>query len=94
MQEKENKGEEFSEIFKKRFKDPLYDYIEIDNTIVSKIIDTPSFQRLKDIRQTSYTPLYPAAHHNRYVHSLGVYHLGCMAFRAIKPQLVRYSTNF
>ena len=59
MQEKENKGEEFSEIFKKRFKDPLYDYIEIDNTIVSKIIDTPSFQRLKDIRQTSYTPLYP-----------------------------------
>ncbi len=93
MQEKENKGEEFSEIFKKRFKDPLYDYIEIDNTIVSKIIDTPSFQRLKDIRQTSYTPLYPAAHHNRYVHSLGVYHLGCMAFRAIKPQLVRYSKD-
>lgn len=78
------------EMFKKKFKDPLYDYIEIDNTIVSQIIDTPSFQRLKDIRQTSYTPLFPAAYHNRYVHSLGVYHLGCMAFKSIRPQLIDY----
>lgn len=63
----------------------------IDSDIVSQVIDTPSFQRLKDIRQTSYTPLFPAAYHNRYVHSLGVYHLGCMAFRSIKPQLSEYS---
>lgn len=90
---KDSKTEKFSEVFKKKFKDPLYDYIEIDNTIVAQIIDTPSFQRLKDIRQTSYTPLFPAAYHNRYVHSLGVYHLGCMAFRAIRPQLVNYSKN-
>lgn len=80
-------------VFKKKFKDPLYDYIQIDNTIVSRIIDTPSFQRLKDIRQTSYTPLFPAAYHNRYVHSLGVYHLGCMAFNSIKPQLLFYGKD-
>lgn len=72
---------------KKQFKDPIYEYIEIDSRFVKDIIDTPAFQRLKDIRQTSYTPLYPAAHHNRYVHSLGVYHLGHTAFEAIEQQL-------
>lgn len=81
------------EIYCKKFKDPLYDYIEIDNKIVSEIIDSPSFQRLKDIRQTSYTPLFPAAYHNRYVHSLGVYHLGCLAFRSIQPQLLEYGKD-
>ncbi|NLJ31433.1 MAG: HD domain-containing protein [Clostridiales bacterium] len=72
---------------KKQFKDPIYGYIDIDRDVVSQIIDTPAFQRLKDIRQTSYTPLYPAAYHNRYVHSLGVYHLGQIAFASIKSQL-------
>ena len=85
------KPTEKSKISKKQFKDPIYDYIEISSDLVSKIIDTPAFQRLKDIRQTSYTPLFPAAHHNRYIHSLGVYHLGCIAFQAIKPQLIEHS---
>lgn len=89
--ERKEKIAEIPMILKKQFKDPIYDYIEISNDLVSKIIDTPAFQRLKDIRQTSYTPLFPAAHHNRYIHSLGVYHLGCMAFQAIKPQLIEYS---
>ena len=71
----------------KQFKDPIYGYISIDSDLVSNIIDTPAFQRLKDIRQTSYTPLFPAAYHNRFVHSLGVYYLGRIAFRAIAPQL-------
>jgi len=74
-------------VYKKQFKDPIYGYIDIDSGIVANIIDTPAFQRLKDIRQTSYTPLYPAAYHNRFVHSLGVYHLGKIAFNAIKGQL-------
>lgn len=89
----EEKISEMPITFKKQFKDPIYDYIEIDSNIVSKIIDTPAFQRLKDIRQTSYTPLFPAAYHNRYVHSLGVYHLGRMAFQAIESQLVEYSED-
>ena len=77
----------------KQFKDPIYGYIEIDSNLVTDIIDTPTFQRLKDIRQTSYTPLYPAAYHNRYIHSLGVYHLGQMAFSAIKSQLENEAPN-
>lgn len=80
-------------MYNKQFKDPIYGYIEIDSDVVAGIIDTSTFQRLKDIRQTSYTPLYPAAHHNRYVHSLGVYHLGRIAFGSIKSQLVEESVN-
>lgn len=71
----------------KQFKDPIYGYIKISQEIATKIVDTPIFQRLKNIRQTSYTPLYPGAYHNRFVHSLGVYHLGKMAFKSIYPQL-------
>lgn len=77
----------------KQFRDPIYGYIGIDTDMVSEIIDTPAFQRLKNIRQTSYTPLYPAAYHNRYVHSLGVYHLGKIAFKSIRPQLEELSTG-
>lgn len=60
----------------KSFKDPAYGYIEIDVNLVRDVIDTPAFQRLRRIIQTSYEPLYPSATHNRFVHSLGVYHLG------------------
>ena len=60
----------------KSFKDPAYGYIEIPSDLVGEIIDTEAFQRLRRIVQTSYEPLYPSATHNRFVHSLGVYHLG------------------
>lgn len=60
----------------KRFKDPVYGYITIDAAVVEQVIDSAAFQRLKNIRQTSYVPLYHAALHNRFVHSLGVYYLG------------------
>ena len=63
----------------KRFKDPIYGYIEIDEELITKIIDTPAFQRLRDVIQTSYAPLYSSAVHNRFVHSLGVYYLGRIA---------------
>ena len=60
----------------KKFKDPIYGYIKIPKTIVTRIIDTPEFQRLRYIKQTSYLPVYSAALHNRFIHSLGVYFLG------------------
>lgn len=71
----------------KKFRDPVYGYIEIDENIVHNIVDTATFQRLRNIRQTSYAPLYPSSLHNRFVHSLGVYHLGCLAFSAISQSL-------
>jgi len=71
----------------KIIKDPVYGYISIDEEIVHGIIDKPEFQRLRYIRQTSYLPVYPAALHNRFTHSLGVYHLGKTAFLYIKNSL-------
>ncbi len=46
-------------------------------------MDSPAFQRLRHVRQTSYTPLYSSALHNRFIHSLGVYHLGQIAMKAV-----------
>ena len=67
----------------KKIKDPIYGYIEIDDDLFESVIDTPEFQRLKDVVQTSYAALYPSTLHNRFVHSLGVYHLGGMAARSV-----------
>lgn len=67
----------------KRFKDPIYGYIDIDEDIAEKIIDTPEFQRLRNIIQTSYSPLYASAVHNRFVHSMGVYYLGQIVTKSI-----------
>lgn len=64
----------------KKFKDTIHGYIDIPNIIVSNIIDTEQFQRLKFIEQTSMRSLYPAARHDRFIHSLGVYWLGKQAF--------------
>ncbi len=64
----------------KKFRDTIHGYIEIPKVIVKEIIDTEQFQRLRYIEQTSMRPLYPAARHDRFIHSLGVYHLGEKAF--------------
>ena len=63
----------------KRMKDPVYGYIGLEKWVCDDVIGTPEFQRLRRVVQTSYAPLYPSALHNRFVHSLGVYHLGCHA---------------
>lgn len=71
----------------KRLKDPIYGYIDIPNDIVEGIIDTAAFQRLRSIVQTSYAPLYASAVHNRFVHSLGVFHLGSLVSTSFEKSL-------
>lgn len=68
----------------KKFRDTIHGYIEIPEIIVSEIIDSELFQRLRHIEQTSVRPLYPAARHDRFIHSLGVYQLGKQAFTNFK----------
>lgn len=65
----------------KKFRDTIHGYIDIPDVIVSNIIDTEQFQRLRYIEQTSMRSLYPAARHDRFIHSLGVYWLGTKAFK-------------
>ena len=38
--------------------------------------------------QTSYAPLFSSAIHNRFVHSVGVYHLGCIASEQLKTEIL------
>lgn len=69
---------------KKIIKDPLYDYIIIDRDICDQVIDNKHFQRLRRIEQTSMRCLYPSARHDRFIHSLGVYHLAKIAIAALQ----------
>ncbi len=73
----------------KRLKDPIYGYINIPKVYMNGIIDTASFQRLRRIIQTSYSPLYSSAVHNRFVHSMGVFHLGEIACRQLISEINR-----
>ncbi len=71
----------------KRIKDPVYGYIQIPAQYMTEIVDTASFQRLRRIIQTSYSPLYSSAVHNRFVHSLGVYYLGDLTATQINKEI-------
>lgn len=71
----------------KFFRDPIHNYIEIPAEYCSDFIDTYLFQRLRAIEQTSMRCLYPAARHDRFVHSIGTYHIATKVFSAIEPQL-------
>lgn len=71
----------------KRLKDPIYGYIEIPRSTMNTVVDTAEFQRLRNIIQTSYAPLYSSAVHNRFVHSLGVYHLGRIVTSTIRENI-------
>ena len=78
----------------KRLKDPVYGYVEIDSEIASSVIDTACFQRLRNIKQTSYAPLYPASFHNRFLHSIGVYYLGMRACEMVCKSLEKDENVF
>jgi len=61
---------------KKIINDPVYGFITIPNELVFDIINHPSFQRLRRIKQMGLAELvYPGAHHTRFHHALGAMHL-------------------
>lgn len=70
----------------KQFKDPVYGYVEINSCHIA-LINSAEFQRLRNIRQTGYASLYPSALHNRFVHSLGVFHLGNKAINYLRDNI-------
>ena len=59
----------------KQIFDPIHGFITI-TPLMQKIIDTPEYQRLRDLKQLGATfYVYPSATHTRFEHSLGVSHL-------------------
>ena len=59
-----------------RIHDTVHGYIVLPWKYVAYILDTFEFQRLRRIEQTAIRSVYPTARHDRFVHSLGVFHLG------------------
>lgn len=60
----------------KVFKDPVHNYIYVQDQTIWELINTKEFQRLRRIRQlgTSYLTFH-GAEHSRFSHSLGVYEI-------------------
>lgn len=73
----------------KVFKDSVHGYIDVPVEFVKWLIDNEYFQRLRNIEQTGIRVLYPAAKHDRFIHSLGVFHLGRKAVEALKKDFGR-----
>uniref|UniRef100_A0A8C1WLQ5 Deoxynucleoside triphosphate triphosphohydrolase SAMHD1 n=1 Tax=Cyprinus carpio TaxID=7962 RepID=A0A8C1WLQ5_CYPCA len=73
------------------FNDPIHGHIELHPLLLS-FIDTPQFQRLRQIKQLGGVYLvFPGASHNRFEHSIGVGYLaGCLvqALNERQPELL------
>ncbi|KAL3060859.1 hypothetical protein OYC64_009130 [Pagothenia borchgrevinki] len=68
------------------FNDPIHGGMELHPLLV-KIIDTPQFQRLRNIKQLGACYLvYPGATHNRCEHSIGVGYLAGELVKALKEK--------
>ncbi|VDI45704.1 Hypothetical predicted protein, partial [Mytilus galloprovincialis] len=71
---------------KKIFNDPVHGHIEV-HPLCIKIIDTPQFQRLRDLKQsgTCYF-VYPGATNNRFEHCIGVCNLAGKLVRMLQKR--------
>lgn len=63
-----------------KYRDPIHGFIEVSD-LENKIIDSPPFQRLRNIKQLAMTYMvFHGAEHTRFGHSLGVMHLVSKSF--------------
>lgn len=67
----------------KIFMDTVHGFIQVSAMYCDKIIDTELFQRLRRIEQTSMRSLFPCAHHDRFIHSLGTFHIGSKIINSV-----------
>ena len=70
----------------KIFNDPIHGSIELHPLCV-KIIDTPQFQRMRNIKQLGFCYfVFPGASHNRFEHSLGTCHLASIMVKNLQQR--------
>lgn len=77
----------------KRILDSVHGYIQIEDEYIKNIVDTPHFQRLRRVEQTSTRAVLPSARHDRFIHSLGVFHLGSHIVERLKPMVADNTKN-
>lgn len=74
-------------LVRKIINDPVHGFITIDQPLILQIISHPWYQRLRNIHQMAFAHLvYPGAKHSRLHHSLGAYHLMCIALNDLKSK--------
>ncbi len=72
---------------RKIINDPVHGFITINDPLIFEIINHPFYQRLRRIQQMALAQLvYPGAVHTRLHHSLGAYHLMCIAITELKDK--------
>ena len=72
--------------------DPVHGFIAIHDELIYAIVEHPYFQRLRRIKQLGLTDfVYPGAHHTRFHHALGAYHLMRKALMTLKNKGVEIS---
>ncbi len=72
--------------------DPVHGFIAIHDELIYAIVEHPYFQRLRRIKQLGLTDfVYPGAHHTRFHHALGAYHLMRKALMTLKNKGVELS---
>ncbi|CAC5388670.1 SAMHD1 [Mytilus coruscus] len=77
----------------KIFNDPIHGTITLHPLLI-KIIDTPQFQRLRNIKQLGGCYfVYPSASHNRFEHSIGTCFLASKLARQLQAQLKEDEMN-
>ncbi|MGY3766370.1 HD domain-containing protein [Vagococcus vulneris] len=66
-----------SKAFKEKiFRDPIHNYIQVDDQLILDLINAKEFQRLRRIKQLGTSSLiFHTAEHTRFGHSLGVYEI-------------------
>jgi uncharacterized protein len=79
----------------KIFNDPVYGFISFPKpSLLLDLVDHPYFQRLRRISQTALTYyVYPGAHHTRFHHALGAYHLMTQAVEMLRQKGVAITTE-
>lgn len=75
---------------RKIINDPIYGFVSIPNDLVYDLINHPSFQRLRRIKQLGLTNLvYPGALHTRFHHAIGAMYLMTEAIQVLKSKGIK-----
>ena len=71
-----------------KYTDRVYGNFEIEEPIILELINSKTFQRLKEVDQAGYfEPHFPGTAHSRFEHSIGVYLLLKCTVRPIEEQI-------
>ena len=80
--------------FRKIVNDPVHGFITFDDVLIYRVLSHPFYQRLRRIHQMALAHLvYPGAVHSRLHHSMGAYHLMCLALTELKGKGVEITAE-